>query len=147
MTARRMINNTIKYIFSEHSKADQSKQTNFRFTIDLQISADTFRFRILYQTKSKPKFIEDFRAQKLGEPLIITSILHDLEEISDDIRDRFQLSRSKSSLFCIHNSPQCIVQYSPPHFYFTVSSPATVKSPFNSLNPRTKSFIRPFSNR
>lgn len=56
----------------------------------------TYRFQQIHfdsefytKQKSKPKFIEDFRAQKLGEPLIITSILHDLEEISDDIRDRF----------------------------------------------------------
>lgn len=89
-----MINNTIKYIFNLLFTVNIQKQISLNIRIpDLPLA---YRFQQIHfdskfytKTKSKPKFIEDFRAQKLGEPLIITSILHDLEEISNNIGDRF----------------------------------------------------------
>lgn len=50
-----------------------------------------------------------------------TPIFHNLKEISHDIGYGLKLSRSKPSLLSIDDRPQCIIQYSPPHFHQCLS--------------------------
>ena len=45
----------------------------------------------------------------------VTSIFHDMEKGRDDSGDGLELHGSFPSPFCIHHTPQRIIQYPPPH--------------------------------